>query len=122
MTDELLYEKRGRRYYPAARRYDHDVLGFGSWLVTTSPNAASMCRIADPARVEFAAAARIARDAMVEAMNKLSELRPTQTPITQRQRDLLDQLAATGFNATVWTRASLYEVAEAGISAVEKQA
>lgn len=119
MNGDTLYEKRGRRYYPVAQRYDHDVLPFGSWLVTTSPCSASMCRVVEPARAEFLAAARLAHDAMVERMSKASELRPSQAPITQRQRDLLDQLEATGFSTTVWSRASLYEIADAGINAVE---
>jgi hypothetical protein len=119
MNGDTLYEKRGRRYHPVAQRYDVDALPFGTWLLTTTEGSKAFERLIEPASAELAAAMRIAMSAMVEAMHKASELRPQQTPITPEQRRLLDELASTGFNASIWTRASLHDVAQAGIDALE---
>ena len=83
----LLFEKRGRRYYPVNDLSALDGLSEGDWLVSCNArgNWTTICRLVKPAHAEVTAAARVAREAMFAAMTKACEQRPDKSRITTAQ-------------------------------------
>ena len=69
----ILYEKRGRRYFPVAERDAFDGVPKGWWLVHVVPGGMSARRVVDPAFAETEAAMRSAEEAMTEAMRARQE-------------------------------------------------
>lgn len=121
MNDEndTLYIKKGRRYKPWGMIYDLNGLPEGAHLVVVKPGSQSMLYNVEPDRAALLAAMREATEYMIDSMREASELQSQQVPITQEQRDLLDKLKATGFNASVWSRGSLRDMIDAGMKALE---
>lgn len=117
--NDTLYIKKGRRYKPWGMVYDLSGLPKGSHLVVVKPGSQSMLYNVEPDRAALLAAMREASEAMIDAMREASELQPKQAPITQEQRDLLDKLKATGFNASIWSRGGLRDIVDAGMKALE---
>lgn len=116
---ETLYIKKGRRYKPWGTIYDINGLPEGTHLVVVKPGSQSMLYNVEPDRAALLAAMREATEAMIGAMREASELQPQQVPITQEQRDLLDKLKVTGFNASIWRRGGLRDMVDAGMKALE---
>lgn len=119
--DETLYIKKGRRYKPWGMIYALGGLPQGTHLVVVKPGSQSMLYNVEPDRAALLAAMREATEAMIDAMREASELQPQQAPITQEQRDLLDKLKATGFNASIWSRGGLHDMVYAGMKALESR-
>ena len=119
------YEKRGRRYYPVSE-YDSDLLdGFpkGSHLVCVYPGGQSRRFNVEPNHAALIAAARVAEDAMCEAIRKASEMRPQRTPITEQQRQAWQKLArAFGDDLATLNINSARDIAEAGLQALQGEA
>jgi hypothetical protein len=122
---KIYYEKIGRKYVPVAE-YDSDLIdsfGKGSHLVICHPGGQSRRYNIDPAYAPMIAAARVAEDAMMQAMHKASELKPTQTPITEGQQKAWKKLAKEfGDELATLSGASSYDIAQAGLKALEKEA
>jgi len=77
----------------------------------------------DPDYAALIAAARVAEDAMMQAMQKASELKPTQTPVTLAQQRAWKQLArAFGTELCTLNGASSYDIVQAGLKALEDEA
>ena len=126
-----LYEKIGRRYVPVFERwhtaYDEDQMKLGTFRLTYCYTEGGRRYEYDvtPATAAFKAAAMIAKNAMVEAMKEASRVKPSGThPFTKRQLKILERFrsemeAAGGLLPNVWAHAHPYEIAEAGIKAVE---
>ena len=95
----------------------YDLYKPGAYLMVVKPGCRSIIREVDIDAAGVRAAMKLAADAMADCMSKATELQPSKqtTPITLEQRALLDQLRATGFNTSTWTRASLMEVIDAGL-------
>lgn len=113
-----LYEKRGRRYFPAAENVALDSLTEGAHLVVVRPGQRSVyCRI-DPEYPALLAAAKVAEDAMVDAMMKAHRTRYAgPKPLTRKQADLVEQLHAAGA-FPMFEHASPQEIIEAGVKAL----
>jgi len=125
MVKKIYYEKVGRKYVPVAE-YDSDLtdsFGKGSHLVICYPGGQSRRYNIDPDYAALIAAARVAEDAMMQAMQKASELKPTQTPVTLAQQRAWKQLArAFGTELCTLNGASSYDIAQAGLKALEDEA
>ena len=125
MVKKIYYEKVGRKYVPVAE-YDSDLtdsFGKGSHLVICYPGGQSRRYNIDPDYAALIAAARVAEDAMMQAMQKASELKPTQTPVTPAQHQAWKQLArAFGTELCTLNGASSYDIAQAGLKALEDEA
>ena len=125
MVTKVYYEKVGRKYVPVAE-YDSDLIdsfGKGSHLVICYPGGQSRRYNIDPDYAALIAAARVAEDAMMQAMQKASELKPTQTPVTLAQQRAWKGLArAFGTELCTLNGASSYDIAQAGLKALEDEA
>jgi hypothetical protein len=125
MTKKIYYEKVGRKYVPVAE-YDNDFLDSftkGTHLVMSYPGGTSRRFNIDPAYAPMIAAGRVAEDAICRAISKASELRPTQTPITEGQRDAWRKLADEfGSELCTLHGLSVHDCAEAGVKAMQEEA
>ena len=125
MVTKVYYEKVGRKYVPVAE-YDSDYLDAfpkGSTLVMCYPGGQSRRYNIDPDYAALIAAGRVAEDAMIQAMHKASELKPTQTPVTLAQQRAWKGLArAFGTELCTLNGASSYDIAQAGLKALEDEA
>jgi hypothetical protein len=125
MVKKIYYEKVGRKYVPVAE-YDSDYLDAfpkGSTLVICHPGGQSRRYNIDPDYAALIAAARVAEDAMIQAMQKASELKPKQTPVTPAQHQAWKQLArAFGTELCTLNGASSYDITQAGLKALEDEA
>ena len=125
MVKKIYYEKVGRKYVPVAE-YDSDLtdsFGKGSHLVICYPGGQSRRYNIDPDYAALIAAGRVAEDAMIQAMSKASELRPATTPITPAQQRAWKKLAREfGTKLCTLNGASSWEIAQAGLKALEQEA
>jgi hypothetical protein len=125
MVTKVYYEKVGRKYIPVAE-YDSDLTDSfpkGSTLVICYPGGQSRRYNIDPDYAALIAASRVAEDAMIQAMSKASELRPATTPITPAQQRAWKKLAKEfGTELCTLNGASSWEIAQAGLKALEQEA
>ena len=122
---KIYYEKIGRKYVPVSE-YDSDYLDSfskGTHLLMVHPGGQSRKFNIDPDYAGLIAASRVAEDAMCKALNKASELRPARTPITPAQQRAWKKLAKEfGDELCTLNGASIHDIAEAGIKALQKEA
>ena len=122
---KIYYEKRGRRYVPVSE-YDSEYLDSfskGTHIVMCYPGGQSRRYNIDPNYAVMIAAGRVAEDAICRAINKASELRPKQTPITPKQKKAWEALAkAFGDELCTLHGLSVHDCAEAGIKAMQEEA
>ena len=125
MTKKIYYEKVGRKYVPISE-YDSNFMDSftkGTHLVEVYPGGTSRRFNIDPDYAGLIAASRVAEDAMCKALNKASELRPARTPITPAQQRAWKKLAKEfGDELCTLNGASIHDIAEAGITALQKEA
>lgn len=125
MVKKIYYEKVGRKYQPIAE-YDSDMLDSfleGDHLVHCRPGGVSRCYNIDPDYAAMIAAGRVAKDAICDAIRQASELRPTRNPITPAQKRAWQQLAEEfGDELLCLNGASAWDIAEAGIKAMQAEA
>jgi hypothetical protein len=125
MVKKIYYEKVGRKYVTVAE-YDSDLtdsFSKGTHIVMCYPGGQSRRYNIDPDYAALIAAARVAEDAMMQAMQKASELKPTQTPITEGQRKAWKKLAKEfGDELCTLNGPSSYDIAQAGLKALEQEA
>lgn len=127
--DVPVYEKVGRRYKEVGRHIEFDIYRYrkdngepdACLLVFHKGGGTSYLHNVELDKASVLATMKVCQEAMLNAMLKASEFQPVQQtkPITQEQRDLLDKLSETGFNASSWTRESLGGIIEAGMKAME---
>lgn len=119
------YTKKGRRYTPVAE-HDHGVLDslpYGCHLVIVEKGSLSRKYKIDPAFAPLIAAGHYSKDQMCSAMQKASEARPKKTPVSEKEREAWKQLQeALGDDTFYLTYPSLYEIAEAGVTAMQEEA
>ena len=122
---EIFYKKVGRKYIPVYE-YDQTLLdGFpkGNHLVMCYPGGQSRRFNIEPNHAALIAAARVAEDAMSEAIRKASEMRPQKTPITTGQQKAWKKLAKEfGDELATLKTGSARDIAEAGIKAIINEA
>ena len=77
----------------------------------------------DPAYAPMIAAGRVAEDAICRAIHELSEATPKERPITPRQKAAWEEMkAAFGDELFSLHAASIRDLAEAGVQAMQKEA
>jgi DNA-binding MarR family transcriptional regulator len=122
---KIYYEKQGRRYVPVAE-YDselHDSFPYGHHLVSVRPGSISRRFSIDPTLAPMIAAGLYAEDAIVRAIHEASKLRPAKTSLTDEQRAAWRNLIASlGEEATMLTGAAPFDIAQAGIQVMRKEA
>jgi hypothetical protein len=122
---KIYYEKKGKRYVPVAE-YDSDwsdSFHKGTHLLMVYPGGQSRRFNIDPNYAAMIAASRVAEEAIIQAMHKASELKPTQTPITEGQRKAWKKLAKEfGDELCTLNGASSHDIAEAGVKAMMLEA
>jgi hypothetical protein len=125
MVKTVFYEKVGRKYTPV-REYDsllQESFPKGAHLVITHPGGRSTRYNVDPDYAGLIAASRVAEDAMTKAMRMASELKPPQTPITPAQQRAWKKLAKEfGNDICILQGSSAYDIAQAGINALQQEA
>lgn len=122
---KIYYEKRGRRYYPVAEYDNHLLDSFpkGNHLVSVYPGGSSRRFNVEPNYAAMIAAGRVAEDAISLAVVKASEMRPHNTPITEKQRKAWENLAKSFGDSRYYVEIpSAREIAEAGIKAMMTEA
>ena len=122
---KIYYEKVGRKYVPV-QEYDNELMDSfpkGNHLVMCYPGGQSRRFNIEPALAPMIAAARYAEDAMSNAIQKASEMRPHNKPITEEQRAAWDHLAKLFDSERYYVELpSAREVTEAGLKAMEDEA
>ena len=122
---KIYYEKKGNRYVPVSE-YDSDYLDSfskGTHIVMCYPGGQSRRYNIDPDYAALIAAARVAEDAMCQAMIEASALKPRQTPITESQQKAWKKLAKEfGDELCTLNGASAHDIAEAGLKALQEEA
>lgn len=121
--DEPVYQRRGRRYVEVGSMWAVDAKPHGCQLTVRIAGGHTHIYPIEPDRAEVAAAIAEAKDEIVSAIIEANRLepRPQQRQITQRQRDLLDELQATGFDSAVWSRKGIYDCVDAGMHLLESR-
>ena len=125
MSKTIFYKKQGRRYIPVAE-YDNEYLDSfpkGSHLVQVYPGGSSRRFNIDPAYAPMIAAGRVAEDAISKAVQKASEMRPHNKPITEKQRKAWEALAKAFDSDRYYIEIpSAREIAEEGVKAMAVEA
>jgi len=125
MVKKVYYIKEGRKYVPVAE-YDNDLADSfhkGTHIVMCYPGGQSRRYNIDPNYAALIAAGRVAEDAMCKALNKASEMRPARTPITPAQQRAWKKLAKEfGDELCTLHGASIHDIAEAGVKALQAEA
>lgn len=131
---ETLYRKVGRKYEAIGtvrelhRSYEH-LLKAGQWRMEYCPRdgRGRYWYEVKPDTASFCAAAMLAEDAMLEAIDaaRLAKIEEPAKKFTMRQRKAISQaqkiLADAGLLAPQWwTHRSAYEIAQAGLNAVRE--
>jgi hypothetical protein len=123
----IFYKKVGRKYEPVSE-YDSelcDAMPKGSHLIVSYPGGQSTRYKIDPAYAPMIAAGRLAEDAVSNALVKASELRPSRTKsLTSTQQKLYNAfLDSLDYDARYYLEtASIREIAEAGVKAMQDEA
>lgn len=124
MTD-VFYVKEGRKYKPVSY-YDSkvmDAFGVGTHIVMVYPGGSSRRYQIDPNHAAMIAAARVAEDAISQAIVRASEMRPHRKPITLEQRQAWENLSkAFGDERYAVEIPSAREIAETGVQAMQAEA
>jgi hypothetical protein len=123
---KVYYEKRGRRYYPVSE-YDSNLMDSmpkGSHLICVYPGGQSTRYNVEPNYAAMIAAGRVAQDAIAEVVRQAGEIRPTISPITQKQRTAYTEFMKTlPENERYYlTYGSARDAAEAGVKALQDEA
>ena len=122
---KIYYEKVGRKYVPISE-YDNEFMDSfpkGNHLVMSYPGGSSRRYNIDPAYASMIAAGRVAEDEICKALNKASEMRPARTPITPGQQRAWKKLAKEfGDELCTLNGASIHDIAEAGVRAMQVEA
>ena len=125
---EVLYKKVGRRYIPVSQTfggYDSPTMKVGTFVLTYAytDGGRSYSYDVTPDTASFVAAAKVAQQAMEEAIQEKCKYKPEHVKWTKKQQaimaDFQHQMFKAGGNMpTWWTSASGYEIARAGVDAV----
>ena len=121
---KIFYEKIGRRYVPV-REYDPefmDAFPKGTHMIVCRPGSTSYAYNIDPAIAPMLAAGKYAEDDMSAAIVKAMEYKPKSQPITDRQRELWQELKKSFADADFVIHGfSAHEATRAGIKALEQE-
>jgi len=117
-----LYEKRGRRYYPAAISDVHDSFPIGAHLVVVGIHDEGLRSTyygIDPDYAAVEAAMKVAHEAMATAMHEASTPAPENRKLTRRQRDAWEAFtSAMGDDFPRVSSKSTNDIIDAGLDVV----
>lgn len=122
----VFYKKVGRRYVPV-NEYDQELLdsfSSGTHLVMCYPGGQSRRHNIDPNYAAMIAAGRVAEDAICRALVEADTVKPPDgREMTQAELDAwLNLIAVWGDRARTLPRASIRDIAEAGVEAMRSEA
>lgn len=125
MESTTLYEKVGRRYIPIKELYSGTAYPDGFHLVYCSPGRMLVRFRINPEYAELTAAAEIARDAMIKAIQDCKSGKPgnysTPKMLTPKELAAWDELnTRLGCNSVVYP--SSHEIVDAGIKVLTDNA
>lgn len=124
--DEVIfYVKKGRRYVPHSTYSNQfcDSFPLGTHLVQSYPGGGLRRFNIDPAYAPMIAAGRVAEEAIAQALRTASDLRPSNIPITEEQREAWDRLSQSfGEDIHVLTWPSARDAAESAVKAMQIEA
>lgn len=120
------YRKVGRRYVPV-HEYDQELLDSfpkGTHLVMCFPGGQSRRHCIDPNYAAMIAAGRVAEDAICQALVEADTVKPPDgREMTQAELDAwLNLIAVWGDRARMLPRASIRDIAESGVQAMQQEA
>lgn len=125
---KIYYEKVGRRYKPIAE-YDNEFLDSfpkGNHLVMVYPGGSCRRFNIDPALAPMIAAGRVAEDSMYDAIHQAAKMHPgrqSNKPLTAEQHEAWKKFVEVmGESGHYVHYASVHDIAEAGIKAMEREA
>jgi hypothetical protein len=125
MAKKIFYEKVGRMYEPVYE-YDQtlmDAMPKGAHLIMCYPGGKSTRYNVNIDYAPMIAAGRVAEEAMLSAMHKRSEGRPSKVPLTERQRKAWEELKeAFGDDMFYITYPSPMDIVEEGLKAMQDEA
>jgi len=93
--EEVFYKKNEHGEFEPISVYDSELLDsltYGAHLIRVSPGSRSRKYNVDPDRVAIVAALEYAADAIASSIVESSEASPTQTPVTQMQKEAWDNM------------------------------
>jgi len=118
------YEKVGNRYKPVSE-YDPeftDSLPWGFHLIHSRPRGQSRAFHVNPHTVAMTAASILAKETLVNALNKAVMFKPKTMPITSEQQDAWNKfIDVMGEDGRVLSGVSMYDIAEAGAKSLEEE-
>lgn len=120
--NEQYYMKRGKRYYPVNDPCAYDGLGQGSWLVVVDKGCKSIRTQLNPKLAELDAALKYLEEGLCKAMNKVSEMRPKDTPISKKEQKAWKTFKATMGKdmPNLFTYTSHWEIATKGCEYIKQ--
>jgi hypothetical protein len=122
---KIFYEKIGKRYIPVSEYDDTLMRSFpkGSHLVVSRPGVISFSYNVDPTLAPMLAAGKYAQDKMAGALvNGQQKYKAMPQPITPRQKELWDELAASFITQDfMYQLPSAHDAAQAGIDALAEE-
>lgn len=121
----VFYKKVGRRYVPVSE-YDNDLMDafpYGSTLVTVKKGSTSRRFRIDPDYAALIAAGTVAEEAICDALREAVQPRPQKTPLTEKQIEAWKKLAKElKDDNAVLVYPSTYDIAQAGVKAMQEEA
>jgi hypothetical protein len=121
-NEMTLYEKRGRRYYPAREEIEWDSWPEGYHLVHVRPGWKSIRYNVTPDNPAVLAALKSFEELLVISVQEQLNLRPQDTPVTPKQRAAWSALSAALGKEAVLSRASTNEAVQKAIEEFRKLA
>lgn len=122
---KIFYEKVGRRYVPV-KEYNSDLLDSfpkGTHLVVCNPGSTSYRYDVDPDYASLIAASYAAKDVLANGLVRASEMRPSNKPLTQEQKNAWDNMIRVfGEQGRYIHFPSAQEIASNGLAALEEKA
>lgn len=122
---KTFYEKIGRRYVPV-KEYDSELMDSfpnGAHLVVCNPGCTSYRYNIDPDYAALIAASYAAKDVLANGLVRASEMRPSNEPLTQEQKDAWDNMIRVfGERGRYIQFPSAHEIASNGLAALEEKA
>jgi len=122
---KIFYEKVGRRYKPVYE-YDQtlmDAMPKGAHLIMCYPGGKSTRYNINIDYAPLIAAGRVAEEAMLSAMHKRSEGKPSKVPLTEKQRKAWKELKeAFGDDMFYITYPSPMDIVQEGLKAMQDEA
>ena len=125
---KIFYEKVGRRYVPVSEYNSEliDAMPKGCHIIMSYPGGQSTRYKIDPAYAPMIAAGRVAEDAISSAISRTSEVRRrerSQRALTNEQYKAWNKfIDVMGEDARMLEYASVREIAEAGVQAMQEEA